>query len=179
MSNLKKSKVLSVRLHLEDLQSCFDLCELLGHPTNGASGAISRACSVMMQDLRRKKVVPSYQPSELEILVAQFIQAKNPTSMMSLENLNNFESREFSSQSGEFSTSSMQIEIVGRDNEDFAPFQARQEVEPGQALSAEYEQEASEFLSKQDEFNDLVDSQIRETQQEEADALLRKILIGG
>jgi hypothetical protein len=136
-----------------------------------------------MQDLRRKKVVPTYQASELELLVAQFIQTKNPTSMMSMESLSEYEHCPTADR-----RTSTQTEIVGTHSEDFAPYLGKTaelividefaEVSPEAWQNVEAGQEANQFLSEQDEFNDLVDSQIRETQQEEAEELLKKILIG-
>ncbi len=62
-----KTKVISVRLRLEDLQSCFDLCNSVRCPTDIASTAISRALSILLQNLRSSKALPTHtEPTLLE-----------------------------------------------------------------------------------------------------------------
>ena len=158
----RKTRVLSVRLKLDALQSCFDLCEMLGHPTNGASGAIARSIETLTADLRNKAVIPTYTDSELEHLVAAFIATRNPTSMASLEGISMFEE-----------TSSI-VEIkrpicTPLTNSDFAP--SILAVEEGEV------DEAFE-LSEQTEYEELIEERIREVQREEEDELLRKITLG-
>lgn len=81
----KKTKVISLRIPLEDLQSCFDLCEKAKHPTSIASSAISRSLSVLLSSLRVSKVLPSYTSEELLNLCASYKEKINPASMPSLE----------------------------------------------------------------------------------------------
>jgi len=159
----RKTRVLSVRLKLDALQSCFDLCEMLGHPTNGASGAIARSIETLTADLRNKAVIPTYTDSELEHLVAAFIASRNPTSMASLEGISMFEE----------SSSIVEIKKPAcckpLTNEDFAP--SILAVEEGEV------DEAFE-LSEQTEYEELIEERIREVQREEEDELLRKITLG-
>jgi len=62
-----KTKVLSVRLRLEDLQSCFDLCSSVRCPTDVASTAICRTLSILLQNLRSSKALPTHtEPALLE-----------------------------------------------------------------------------------------------------------------
>jgi len=60
-----KTKVISVRLRLEDLQSCFDLCNSVKCPTDIASTAISRALSILLQNLRSSKALPTHAEATL------------------------------------------------------------------------------------------------------------------
>lgn len=197
---MSKSKVLSVRLSLESLQSCFDLCEALGNPTNGASGAIARSIEILTKDLRAKGSLPTYKTDELKLLVESFVAKKNPTSMMNLEALSNFESidrremqRDFKAinhrainiqgtQTGRFSSS-----VPNASNSDFAPL----ETHPDSRL--EYESfcdgiEACEADPKErtwqeshdesTEYAELLEEQIQIQVKQEEEDLLAKILMG-
>lgn len=84
-SAIKKTKVLSLRISLEDLQSCFDLCTKAKHPTSIASSAISRSLSVLLSSMRASGALPSYSSRELSELCASYKEKVNPTSMPSLE----------------------------------------------------------------------------------------------
>jgi hypothetical protein len=157
-----KSKVLSVRLSLEALQSCFDLCEVLGHPTNGASGAIARTVEVLTRDLRSKNTIPSYRVEELEILVSSFIASKNPTSMPSFERLS----------SNDF------------DPTLFKPKQPVGMLFPEDYFEQPIEEEKPQRTHRQvqddqEEYNELLEEKIREQMAIEDAELLAKILIGG
>jgi hypothetical protein len=147
-----KSKVLSVRLSLEALQSCFDLCEALGTPTNGASGAISRTLEVLTKDLRSKQTLPTYSPVELEALVASFISSKNPTSMASLSKLSIFDNFQAN-------------QHVSMTNTDFAP--------PTSVYQAQREQQ-----DELEEYNEILEEQLRAQMLLEDAELLKKIMIG-
>ena len=150
MSN-RKTKVLSVRLDLATLQSCFDLCEALGHPTKGASGAISRCLTVLLKDLRSKDKLPTYSEADLSVLVAQFMALQNnPTSSISLEKLANLET-------------------------DFHPV-CLLPVDEGHR-SQDHDQVIFE-QTEQEEYNLLLEEQIRERMKEESNDLLSKIMMG-
>lgn len=149
---MNKSKVLSVRLDLATLQSCFDLCEALGAPTNGASGAISRALSVLLLQLREQSKLPTYTNQELEILVKQFIVSKNPTSMASLETLSTVDRRDYRT-------------------EDFAPLASTTPVPQS------YEEHIELDQAIKDDLEDLLEEQIRAQMLSEEVDLLAKIMI--
>lgn len=145
-----KSKVLSVRLSLESLQSCFDLCEALGVPTTGASAAIARSIETLTRDLRERGTLPSYTKHELDTLIPSFIARKNPTSMPSLERL-----------------SSTERQTAYR-NEDFAPVQPiSRDLAIQQAAAADQE------------YKDIIEEKIQEQIANDEIDLLKKILIGG
>jgi hypothetical protein len=166
-----KTRVLSVRLSLSALQSCFDLCEVLGAPTNGASSAIAKFVEAMSGDLRDKQIIPTYKPHELEALVQQFISAKNPTSMPSFEKLSLFE------------TSQRNLT-----SEDFAPTQTgdyqsvcfeqsvRPLTSPASADSSAVN-EPEESIFEEEEYHNLIEEKIREMQQSEAEDLMKKIMV--
>ena len=80
-----KSKVLSVRLSLEDLQSCFDLCALAGLQPAGASSAIATSIKILMTIQRSKGILQSYTEKELLTSMASFVGKINPTTIASLE----------------------------------------------------------------------------------------------
>lgn len=143
-----KTKVLSVRLSLESLQSCFDLCDLLGHTTSGASSAISRTVESLTANMRQKNIIPSYTASELEVLIPQFMAKINPTS------------------------SCEQLDKISFTNSDFAPSQLP--VTEGEVDEISNEIEA---FTPDDEYNDLIEEQIRERMREDESDLLSKILI--
>ncbi len=160
MSSSKKSKVLSVRLSLETLQSCFDLCEALQSPASGASSAISQSLTLLMRDLRAKGTLPTYRPSELETLLSSMIARKNPTSMISLENLSNLDR---SITDADFAPSL------------YAPKAC--EIHPVSEIPRALEGSLEDQLSEQEEYADLIEQSIREQQTQEADDLLSKLII--
>jgi len=80
-----KSKVLSVRLSLADLQSCFDLCALAGHQPAGASSAIAGALKILMSIQRAKGILPVYNEQELLKTLDRFVSKINPSTICSLE----------------------------------------------------------------------------------------------
>lgn len=80
-----KSKVLSVRLSLEDLQSCFDLCALAGLQPAGASSAIATSIKILMTIQRSKAILQSYTEKELLTSMASFVGKINPTTVANLE----------------------------------------------------------------------------------------------
>ena len=82
---MKKTRVLSVRLPIEALQSCFDLSDLAGAPTSVAGTAIARAISLLTATLREQGKLPVYSPTELEKLTERWAAKINPSSMPSLE----------------------------------------------------------------------------------------------
>ena len=156
---MRKTKVLSVRLDLATLQSCFDLCEALGHPTKGASGAISRCLTVLLKDLRSKDKLPTYSEADLSVLVAQFMALQNnPTSSISLEKLANLETDfhpvcSMPVESGEYTSNVTHSELSTHDK-------------------VVFEQ------TEQEEYNLLLEEQIRERMKEESNDLLSKIMMG-
>lgn len=159
-----KSKVLSVRLSLEALQSCFDLCEALGTPTNGASGAIARCVELLTSDLRAKGSIPTYKPHELALLVTQFIGKKNPTSMASLSSL-----------SGEHCSARPTTPISS--GNDLSP---KMFFSSGEAPKVDRETVLRDMAIEEEELSDLIEEQIRSVQREEESDLLSKIMmIGG
>jgi hypothetical protein len=144
-----KSKVLSVRLSLDALQSCFDFCEALDCKASGASSALSRFIETITKDYRLKGILPTYSDSELELLLKEFVGKKNPVSMASLEKLN---------QSGE----------------DFNPLRARPTIlEEIEVIEAQIDEQ----ISPDEEYNDLIEEQIRERMKEDEDTLLAKIML--
>lgn len=82
---MKKTRVLSVRLPIEALQSCFDLSDLAGAPTTVAGTAIARSISLLTANLRDQAKLPKYSPIELEKLTEKWASKINPASMPSLE----------------------------------------------------------------------------------------------
>ena len=82
---MKKTRVLSVRLPVEALQSCFDLADLAGAPTTVAGTAIARSISLLMANLRESGKLPTYTPAELDRLTERWAAKINPASMPSLE----------------------------------------------------------------------------------------------
>ena len=158
MSN-RKTRVLSVRLDLATLQSCFDLCEALDSPSQGASGAIARSLTILMSDLRSKGTLPTYKNHELSTLLQNYQTAKNPTSMASLETLSNFERHQ----------------KVSLTNQDFNPSMLA--VEEGEVDKISTEADSDYPLNDLDEYNDLLESKIREQQDKESEDLLSKLLI--
>ena len=82
---MKKTRVLSLRIPLEDLQSCFDFCALYKAPTTIASSAITRTLSILLSDLRASKSLPEYTASAIEQSCRAYKSIENPTSMPSLE----------------------------------------------------------------------------------------------
>lgn len=82
---MKKTKVISVRLSLESLQSCFDLCLLVGHPTQSASSSLSRAIHLLTSNLRSSGTLPSYTSPELAELTKDWASKINPSTLPSLE----------------------------------------------------------------------------------------------
>jgi len=83
--SVKKSKVLSVRLSLADLQSCFDLCSLAGHTPSGASAAIAGSLKLLMHIQRERGILPVYSEAELCKTLDRFIGKINPSTFASLE----------------------------------------------------------------------------------------------
>jgi len=83
--SVKKSKVLSVRLSLADLQSCFDLCSLAGHTPSGASSAIAGSLKLLMHIQRERGILPVYTESELCKTLDRFVGKINPSTFASLE----------------------------------------------------------------------------------------------
>jgi hypothetical protein len=160
---MSKSKVLSVRLSLESLQSCFDLCEALGMPTNGASGAIARSIETLTRDLRDKGTLPVYTHSELIHLVSIYLNKKNPTSMASLEGFSTVDRRTVYEHIPE-----QQTHYSG---EDFAPVCSIEQ--PRRERSFE------EINDEANEYKDLIEESILEQIQQDENDLLTKILIGG
>jgi hypothetical protein len=158
---MSKSKVLSVRLSLEALQSCFDLCEALGVPTNGASGAIARSIETLTRDLRERGTLPVYTPGELNHLLSIHLSRKNPTSMASLEGFSTADRRD--------STYRVPTEHQHHySNEDFAP-----------VCNIPRERSFDEVHQEQQEYKDLIEEKILEEIQKDEAELLNKILIGG
>lgn len=82
---MKKTRVLSIRLPIEALQSCFDLSDLAGAPTTVAGTAIARSISLLTANLRESGKLPKYSPTELEKLTERWAAKINPSSMPSLE----------------------------------------------------------------------------------------------
>ena len=82
---MKKTRVLSVRLPVEALQSCFDLSDLVGAPTTVAGTAIARSISLLTANLRESGKLPTYTPLELDRLTERWAAKINPASMPSLE----------------------------------------------------------------------------------------------
>lgn len=82
---MKKTRVLSIRLPVEALQSCFDLSDLAGAPTTVAGTAIARSISLLTANLRESGKLPVYSPAELEHLTEKWAAKINPSSMPSLE----------------------------------------------------------------------------------------------
>lgn len=87
---MKKTKVLSVRISLEDYQSVLDFCSLFGRDPRGASEALGFFISTATQGMRAQNQLPSYTPEELEILIPQKIKSKiDPKSInLNIENFN-------------------------------------------------------------------------------------------
>jgi len=83
--SVKKSKVLSVRLSLADLQSCFDLCSLAGHTPSGASAAIAGSLKLLMHIQRERGILPVYSEAELCKTLDRFVGKINPSTFASLE----------------------------------------------------------------------------------------------
>lgn len=165
------SKVMSVRLSLENLQSCFDLCELTSNKARGGSSAIAKALSLLLEDLRGKGILPVYREEDLEALLSEYIPAKNPTSMPSLEKL-----------SQAAMAQSSQSPLTSRD---FAPVcslpsdpasRVLDEIEPDLEL---LETEAQSLFEDEQEYNLLLEEKIREQMKLDEEDLLAKILIGG
>lgn len=171
MSNSQRSKVLSVRLSLDALQSCFDLSEALGIPASGASAAIARSIEFLTKDLRDRGTLPSYSKNDLVSLTKSFMASKNPTSMPSFESLSMFESSQ-----GQAIRPPVDNPVDRRTSEekhnytnaDFAP-----------VCSLPRERSFDEVYAEQNEYKDLVEAKILEEIQKDEDELLRKILIGG
>lgn len=112
---MKKTRVLSVRLPIEALQSCFDLSDLAGAPTTIAGTAIARSISLLTANLRESGKLPSYSQVELEHLTEKWAAKINPSSMPSLE---------LSSQANSTSSinpSTLQTQIEGKQPE-FDPY---------------------------------------------------------
>lgn len=176
---MSKSKVLSVRLSLEALQSCFDLCEALGNPTNGASGAISRSIEILTKDLREKGTLPNYTKNELSILVESFIAKKNPTSMMNLESLSNFNpcngvvsGRSFSGlPQGNTERILLRTEQRNLDNSDFSPSLEKIERE----MNLPIERSFDEVHQDAKEYESLIEEQILEQMKIDENDLLARI----
>lgn len=82
---MKKTRVLSVRLPVEALQSCFDLSDLAGAPTTVAGTAIARSISLLTANLRESGKLPRYSPTELDKLTEKWAAKINPSSLPSLE----------------------------------------------------------------------------------------------
>ncbi len=82
---MKQSKVLSVRLDLATLQSCFDFCKISNRPAKGASSAIARTLINLLKDLREGGQLPAYSQDHLEELLSSYRAIDNPTSMPSFE----------------------------------------------------------------------------------------------
>lgn len=82
---MKKTRVLSIRLPVEALQSCFDLSDLAGAPTTVAGTAIARSISLLTANLRASGKLPVYSPTELEHLTEKWAAKINPSSMPSIE----------------------------------------------------------------------------------------------
>lgn len=164
-----KTKVLSVRLSLEALQSCFDLCEALDMPTNGGSGAIARTVECLTKDLRNKGTLPTYTHSQLSELVKTFIGSKNPTSMASFEKLSLLDQAvDRRTASGTLTPNIQSPTERAFSNEDFAPAYA-----PAKELTFE------EIQDEANEYKDLIEEQILAQVLKEEEDLLSKILIGG
>jgi len=83
--SVKKSKVLSVRLSLADLQSCFDLCSLAGHIPSGASSAIAGSLKLLMHIQRERGILPVYSEAELCKTLDRFVGKINPSTFANLE----------------------------------------------------------------------------------------------
>lgn len=82
---MKKSRVLSIRLPMEALQSCFDLSDLVGAPTTVAGTAIARSISLLTANLRASGKLPVYTSEELAKLTDRWAAKINPSSIPSLE----------------------------------------------------------------------------------------------
>lgn len=82
---MKKSRVLSIRLPLEALQSCFDLSDMVGAPTTVAGTAIARSISLLTANMRKAGKLPVYTDTELEKITEKWAAKINPSSMPSLE----------------------------------------------------------------------------------------------
>lgn len=166
MSQSRQTRVLSVRLSLAALQSCFDLCEMLEHPTNGGSSAIARTVEVLTSNLRKEGKLPVYKKEELARLVETFMAKKNPTSMASLEKLSSFDL---------YPEASLPSQRTQLTSEDFAPQQKFDGV-CNQPDKTERELER-ERLDEDREYEDLIEEQIREQMLSDENDLLSKIMI--
>lgn len=82
---MKKTRVLSIRLPVEALQSCFDLSEVMGSPTTVAGTAIARAISILTANLRSAGKLPVYSDEQLRMMTQSWAAKTNPSSMPCLE----------------------------------------------------------------------------------------------
>jgi hypothetical protein len=170
---MKKSKVFSLRIDIETLQGCFDLSMQIGHPTDKASTACSRALKLYIATLKRAGKLPEYSAQELERLTEKWQSTTkfNPTSSVSLE----------------------QSSMLDQDLFDFAPSSKIKSGELSHDMLEKSESEASSYstpnfcesnqdidfteLGNPNELEDLIESQIKEIQLEEEINLLDKILV--
>lgn len=159
-----KTRVLSVRLDLATLQSCFDLCDALNIPQTGASGAIASTLKLLLSDMRNKQSLPSYTEEQLRLLAGKYAGKINPTSQASLERLTDLDFAPYSVDAG-----------LDRTGLDRTPRLERTKQEPEQ-LERDLQREEQEAL---EEYNDLLEQSIRELQKESEEDLLKRIMIGG
>lgn len=168
---MSKSKVLSIRISLEALQSCFDICLLNQQTAKGASSAMARTLEILTRDLRARQVIPSYSQAELHYLLQSYLGGLNPVSMSNLDQANTFDST-----NSDFMPSPFKIENFNNlDCNESRELLPESKGEHGLNLE---KVEKSEFAKKSIIEAEL-DKHIKEIQKESEQNLLSQILIGG
>jgi hypothetical protein len=191
--SVKKSKVLSVRLSLADLQSCFDLCSLAGYTPSGASSAIAGSLKLLMHIQRERGILPVYTESELCTMLDRFMGKINPSTFASLEESSKVDlscnlflpipsvpAQSLHSQSG--SVARQRDGLDKRDGlENFEEQSIDEEVEKSYALQQDiveeqFVEERNSFALSQEFARELSEA-IAEIEMEDEISLLSKILL--
>lgn len=165
---MKKTRVLSIRLPVEALQSCFDLSDLAGAPTTVAGTAIARSISLLTANLREAGKLPVYSSTELEKLTEKWAAKINPSSMPSLE---------VSSQVSCTINPSTLSDSFDSSPKEFNPYQTV-EVPPNFNIKSGLAEEALDCLSLDEiSLEEEILKQMKEVELEDELDLLDKILI--
>jgi hypothetical protein len=189
MSHKRKTRVLSVRVSLEALQSVFDLCQLSGFNPSGASSALSQFLEATTGQFRSSGKLPSYDHTELEVLLEGYVSKLNPTSGSNLSKISKFNDEIFNTKLERPTTRRSSAAKLVSANEEFSPLtfipNDKDDLTSGGRVVPIYTVESGQLVEPtsydhtEDDYEELLTAKIREIQKEEEDDLLSKIIMGG